>query len=98
MKFIKNKGNSSRYTHKWKDVPWIENINTIKLSNVLSQTINRFVHNTYQNVNGILYRVGKTIAKSYGLKRYRIYKIVLSKSNTEGITMLNSKHSLNLWS
>lgn len=89
MKFIKNKGNSSRYTHKWKDVPWIENINTIKLSNVLSQTINRFVHNTYQNVNGILYRVGKTIAKSY---------YFLSKSNIEGITMLNSKHSLNLWS
>lgn len=65
MKFIKNKGNNSIYTHKWKDVAWIKNINTIKMSNVLSLTINRFGPNTYQNVNGILYRVGKTTTKSY---------------------------------
>lgn len=97
MKFIKNKGNNSIYTHKWKDVSRIKNINTIKISNVLSLTVNRFGHNTYQNVSGILYRVGKRIAESYGLKRYRICKTVLSKNNTEGITMLNLKHSINLW-
>lgn len=67
MKFIKKKEVISDIHINEKMSHGLKRLILLKCLNALSRAIPRFGHSTYQNVNGILHRVGKTIVKSYGL-------------------------------